>query len=198
MSFLDFIDSNTKGESQAAGTDGRSDVSARADSRGYYNSRDKSESFSVVFDDAGATADDYVLYLKNDKTDKQHLVVRSSGVNCIAAGALFTLSKVTGTPSAGGGSVTPFLLNQAGEENSASVTCKAPANSNSSDMTGLTDDGVIDKVGVAAAYGHSEFRLEDQLRLGPGQACAIKLTAAAGTNVRSWGVLYFFFEKGKA
>lgn len=199
MADITFIDEITKADSRAGGSDKRVNVSSRSDGRGYYNSRDESQSFSMVFDDAGATAGDYVAYLKNTKTDGLQLVVRSIGVNCIAAGSIFKLHTVADTVSPGAGtSVTPVNLNQAGQAKTATVDAQAPTDSNSTPMTISATVDEVDEVGVPTTYGHGEFRLNDQLRLGQDQAIAIELEAAATTNVRTWGVIFFYFEKGKA
>ena len=177
------------------GSDGRFNVSARSDGRGYYNSRDESESYIMVFDDAGATANDFVAYLKNTKTDGKHMVIRSIGVNCIAAGSIFKLHTVASSVSPGSGTaVTPVNLNQGGVAKSATVDAQAPTNSNSTPMTLSATVDLIDILGVPTAYGHEEFRLNDQLRLGQDQAIALELEAAAATNVRTWGVIFFYFE----
>ena len=182
-----------KSTEEIEGSDGRLNVSSRADGRGYYNSRDESESYSLVFDDANATAADYVVYLKNTKTDGKHLILRSVGINCEAASSSFKLSTVTGT-AGGGTTATPVNLNQAGVARSATVTALTTADSGSTPMSGLTEEFVLDHAGVTGAYGHQEFRLQDQVRLGEGQAVAIELESAAAADVRCFGVIFFYFE----
>ena len=178
---------------EARGSDSRLNVSSRTDGRMYYNSRDSSEAYSLVFDDANATAGDYVLYLKNTKTDGEHLVVHAAGLNCEAASSSFKLSLVTGT-AAGGTVATPVNLNQAGVSRSATAVAMTTADSNSSPMTGLSESAVLDHAGIGSAYGHEEFRIGDTIRLGQDQAVAIELEYAAAADVRAFGVLFFYFE----
>ena len=185
----------TKGTEKVQGSDGRLNVSSRSDGREYYNSRDESESYTMVFDDAGATAGDYVAYLKNTKADGKHIVISFIGVNCIVAGSIFKLHTVASSVSPGAGTtVTPVNLNQGGIAKSATVDAQAPTNSNSTPMTLSATVDLIDILGVPTAYGHEEFKLNSQLRLGQDQAIAIELEAAAATNVRTWGVIIFYFE----
>lgn len=193
MARIEFINDENNAQGEVQGSDARLNVSSRSDSRAYYNSRDKSESYSVVFDDANADAGDYILYIKNTKTDGKELVVRSAGVNCEAAGSSFKLSMVTGTPS-GGATLTPANLNQAGQAKSATTEVYGPADSSSTPMTGLTEDKTIDHAGISGAWGHEEFRLGDTLRLGQDQACAIELDSTTAADVRAFGVVFFFFE----
>jgi hypothetical protein len=178
---------------EVQGSDGRLNVSSRSDGRGYYNSRDESECFSLVFDDANATAADYVVYLRNDKTDGKHLIIQYIDIGCESTTSVLKLATVTGT-AGGGTAVTPANLNQGGVAKTATVTALATADSGSTPMSGLTEDKLIDIVGISGAYGHEEFKLFDQLRLGQGQAIAIELDAAAAADVRVFGTIFFYFE----
>lgn len=193
MARLQHISDRTGSVEEVQGSDGRQNVSSRADGRRYYNSRDESESYSIVFDDANASAGDYVLYIKNDKSDGKHLVVSAVGLNCEAASSSFKLSVVTGVAS-GGIAVTPTNLNQGGVAKSATVTALATTDSNSTPMAGLTESKVIDHAGISSAYGHEEFRLADTLRLGQDQAIAIELEYSAAADVRCFGVVFCYFE----
>lgn len=175
------------------GSDNRQNVSSRQASRRSYNSRDQSETYSLVFDDANATAGDYVVYLQNKKTDGKTLVVSSIGVNCEAASSSFKLSVVTGT-AGGGTEATPSNMNQADKAKSATVNALTTADSSVTPMSGLTEDKLIDHAGISGVYGHEEFRLDDTLRIGQDQAIAIELEYAAAADVRAFGVIFFYFE----
>jgi len=193
MPDITFVDSRTGNDSRAKGSDGRSDVSSRSDTRGYYNSRDEKESFSLVFDDDNATINDFVAYLKNDKTDKKEMVIRSASVNG-EVDSKFSFLTVTGT--AGGGTpATPATLNKPGVSPAATVTALTTADSSVTPMSGLTADVEIGHVGVKAG-GHEEFRFQDQLRLGPGQACAIRMDKGTADSY-VFGDIFFFFESPK-
>ena len=164
------------------GSDGRLNVSSRSDSRGYYNSRDLKQSYSLVFDDAAADANDYIVYWKNDSTDKQ-LVIGSVGVNSTVAGS-FKLHFVTGTVS-GGSTLTPLNLNRT-SANDAVATC-----SGNGALSGLTSIGEIDQLMVTAG-GHEEFRLGDRIRLGQNDAIALEYDRGSVTIAE--GVIFGFYE----
>jgi len=193
MGKINYTNDVTKAEEVAQGSDSRLNVSSRADGRGYYNSRDASLSFSALFDDANATAADHVFYLKNTNSNGKHLVLRSIGVNCEAATSTFKLSFVSGTP-VGSTAIVPVNLNRANTQNAAAADCSGPADSSSTPMTGLTIEAKLDCVGVTGAFGHSELKLNDQVRLGPNDAISIQLDSAAAVDVRCFGVVYFYYE----
>lgn len=193
MSFIQYKNDINGAFEEAHGSDGRLNVSSRADGRGYYNSRDESESYSLVFNDAAATGAstlDHIVHLQNKKTDGKHLVIRSASVNADKA-TKFSMHTVTGTATAGNTAATPFNLNQAGVVRAATVTANTAADSSANEMTGFTEVLEIDHVNVVAG-GHEEFRFQDQLRLGQDQAIVIRLDTA--TTVAAFGVIYFYFE----
>jgi len=178
------------------GSDGRLNVSSRADTRGYYNSRDESESFVLPFFDANATIADEVVYLKNDKQDKKHMVMQDIHFRGEVASS-WELVMVTGT-AADGTVATPLQLNQAGESNPAQGTFMTVTDSGSTPITGLTV-GVLIGTGVCDALGEGDITIlhGEQVRLGPGQACALLMrTGTADSYV--YGEVRFFFEDGKA
>lgn len=187
LNYTDDVKGNIQ---EVQGSDGRLNVSSRADGRGYYNSRDKSESYTLTFNDAGATIADWVVYLKNDKTDGKHLVIRSASINGEVLSS-FELHTVTGT-AADGASATPLNLNQAGVARSATATAMTVADSETTPIAGLTSAAKIDQLQVVAG-GHGEFLLNDQLRIGQDQAIAIKMSAGAANKICS-GVIFFYFE----
>jgi len=190
MTKINFLTREDGVESEAKGSDGRVDVSSRSDGRGYYNSRDESESYVLVFSDANCTTADYCVHLQNKKTDGKHLVIRSASVNSDTASS-FEFLTVTGTAGGGAVSATPANLNFAGVAKSSTTTANTVADSDSSPISGLSDGTVVDHVNVVAG-GHEEFRFQDQLRLGQDQAVAIKVKS--GTGVSCFGVVFFYFE----
>lgn len=190
MSLLDFFNGRTGAREVARGSDGRVNVSSRSDSRGYYNSRDESESYSLIFDDANATALDLIVYLRNDKTDGKHLVIRSASVNC-EVNTKVSFVTVTGT-AAGGATATPVNLNFGGVAKAATATALATADSGATPMSGLTAEVEMDHINCLAG-GHEEFRFQDQVRLGQGQAVAIRMDAGAADS-QIFGVIFFYFE----
>lgn len=187
---IEYIDDVNGNFQEAHGSDSRLNVSSRSDGRGYYNSRDESESYSLVFDDANATALDFVVYLKNDKSDGKHLVVRSVGVNA-EVNMKVSFLIVTGT-AGGGAAATPFNLNQGGVVKIATATALTTADSSATPMSGLTAGAEIDHVNILAG-GHEEFRFQDQLRLGQDQAMALRMDAGTADS-QIFGVIFFYFE----
>jgi len=195
MSLIDFFNDRLGFREVARGTDGRVNVSSRSDSRGYYNSRDQSESFYLTFFDTRGTANDYVAYLKNDKTDKSHMVIREISAGSQSGAAVFKLIRATGTVT-GGDSATPFNLNSGGLIEPAAVTARTASDSNASPLANVTEDALIDLIGQDAAYGHEEFHLDDQLRIGPGQAIAVEFDIGS-TDDDVFGRISFYFEAPK-
>jgi len=181
---------NSGAQERVKGSDGRINVSARADTRGYYNSRDESESYTLTFEDANCSAGDFVVHITNIKTDGKHMVIRSASINSDSASSW---RFVTTTGAAGGGAVaaSPFNLNFAGVAKTATVTASTVVDSDSTPISGLTQGNEIDHVNVSAG-GHEEFRFQDQLRIGQDQSVAI--VCQNGTGVSGFGVIFFYFE----
>lgn len=169
---------------KAKGSDGRFNVSSRSDNRAYYNSRDESLAFSMVWDDTSSAAGDFIVYWKNTDTTGKQLVIDSIGLNSTNA-ASFKLHVVTGTAT--GTAATPVCLNQASPKSAQATTVEAAGTA----ITGLTSAGTIDHAGCTAG-GHEEFRLRDRLRLGQDQAVAIEYEQ--GTTGRTWGVIFAYYE----
>ena len=188
-------DSNSNG-GKTRGSDNRLNTSSRSDSRGYYNSRDSGNSFSVPFDFQSAAADEFGAYWQNNHPLGLQLVIRSIGVNTVEA-ARIKLHFVTGTAAAGT-AVTPTNLNKPSGNTSATsgVTTALEGASAATGITGLTSAGLIDFVYVAAT-GHEEFRLDDQVRLGTNDAIALEYDEGTGGDFS--GVIFGYYEKkGKA
>ncbi len=176
---------------EVQGSDGRINTSSRSDSRFYYNSRDTSQAYSLTWDDASTSAADYVLYIRNDRTDGKHLVIRSIGFNSDNTG-VFKLWTTSGTAS-GPPAVTPACLNRA-KTNSATVTALTAVTSASTPLALTSVDLLVDIASIGTTFGHEEFRLRDGLRLGEDQAIAIELDTAGGDPDRTWGTIFFYFE----
>jgi hypothetical protein len=181
---LQYTSDKSKGIEKAQGSDNRLNVSSRQDSRSYYNSRDESLAFSLLWDDDTSEAGDFVLYWKNTDTTGRVLVIDSVGLNAEAASS-FKLHAVNGTPT--GVSVTPECLNRAAPKAAQAIAVEAAG----TPITGLTSAAVIDHAAVGAGC-HEEFRLDDRLRIGQDQAIAIKYTQ--GAEGRTWGVIFGYYE----
>lgn len=182
---IQYTSDSTGSLEKAQGSDNRFNVSSRSDGRAYYNSRENSRTFSLVWDDASSAAGDMILYWKNTDTTGKHLVIASIGLNSELA-CSFKLHLVTGT-AASGSTTTPFCLNQSAPKTAAATAMEAAGTA----ITGLTSTAVIDHV-ACGADGHEEFRLNDRLRLGQDQAIAIEFEQ--GVTARTWGVMFGFYE----
>jgi hypothetical protein len=182
-----FTSDVTGGLEKMKGSDRRANVSARSDSRGAYNSRDRGQSFSVAFDFQSASAGEYGVYLQNNSSTGNTLVISAIGVNSIEA-SRSKLWYVTGV-AAGGIPLTPTNLNKT-SGNAATATAME-GGSAATGITGLSTDGLIDFAYIAAT-GHEQIRLDDRLRLG--QNDAIALEYEEGTTGDYSGVIYCYFE----
>lgn len=188
MSLLDYFNDRTGAREVAHGSDGRINVSSRADPRVYYNSRDKKKTYILPFDDAAASAgDDVCVLFNNDVTDK--LVIHKIVVNALAV-ASFKVKTVTGTAGGGAVSATPVNLHLGGED--AVVTASTVANSDSSPITGLADADDLSHDSVVVS-GKTTIAFSDALRLEKGNGISIEKDSGASTRV--FGYIIFFFEK---
>lgn len=171
----------------AQGSDGRLNVSGRVDGRRYYNSRDRGQTYTIVWEHLPSATGEYVFYLKNTSTDKT-LVLSSIGLNSEVA-TRFQLETVTGTP-AGGNTLTPFNSNTSAPHDAVADVMEG--GSSASGITGLTIDEKIDQAWCQAT-GHEEFRMADTVRIKQNQAIAIKCVENAGGDVA--GVIFMYYEQ---
>ena len=167
------------------GSDNRLNTTSRVDGRVYYNSRDKGRAFTLVFDHQTAAAGEFSVYWKNTSNTRK-LVIAHAGANSVEASRV-KLHFVTGT-AAGGSTITPVNLNRE-SSNAAEATCRQGAAGDA--ITGLTSAGVIDFEWVEAT-GHAEFRVDDAIRLGEGDAIAIEYDE--GTSGDFGGVIFAYYE----
>ena len=191
MARIEYKNDRTRATEETEGSDGRLNVSARTDPRGYYNSRDNGQTYSLTFTMTNAISTEEVVYLKNTSTDKT-IVVSAIGINS-ELDSQFKLKYVTGT-AAGTSTTTPVPTNlNKDSSNDAQAETRVGATA-ATGITGLTDDGEIDLLWVTA-LGHEEFRLGDRLRLGQNDAVAIEMFKSpsdAETDVA--GVIFFYLE----
>jgi len=177
----------TRAKEDVEGSDGRMNVSSRQDSRMYYNSRDRKQAYSFVYNFDLAENNEVAAYLQNTSSDGKEIVIEHIGVNSDSA-IRIEADFVTGT-AAGGTTVTPTNLNRT-SSNAANASAME-GGSASTGVTGLTVAAKIDRTSVAAD-GHQEFELKDSVRLGQNDAIAI--TVIEGTTADTFGVIYFYFE----
>jgi len=184
---IQYTSDNTGALEKAKGSDSRINVSSRSDSRSYYNSRDKGQAYSIVFDMQSAAAGEHVAYFVNTSTTGLVFVVDAIGVNSAEASRI-KLWFVSGTAAAGN-ELTPTNLNR-NSANAATATARE-GGSAATGITGLTEEALIDYAYVQAT-GHEELRLADRVRLGQNDAIAIEYDE--GTTGDVSGVIFGFFE----
>lgn len=197
MTIIQVRSDKNGGQEHIDGSDNRLNTSSRSDSRGYYNSRDESETYTMVFDDASATANDFVAYLKNTKADGKHLVVDRVEVYTASATGVFKLHTVdSSVPPAGGSAISPTNLNQGGIARTSTSDAQGPSDSSATPMTiasTLDQPGIT---GTSGAFALGVIKMTDELRLGQNQAIALEYDAGTADS-RVFGTIYFFFEAAK-
>lgn len=187
MAKIEFKNDRTRALEETEGSDGRLNVSSRSDSRGYYNSRDVQQSYSMTFNHPSAADDQYSFYLKNTSVDKT-LVISSIGVNSTNIARLKFWS-VTGTATDGIARV-PHNLNEASPNDAAAV---ALHDGGGTTIGGLSTEGIeVDDIQLIA-NGHQELRLFDRKRLGQNDAVALEVDLATSTPT-VFGVIFFYYE----
>jgi len=178
----------TGSEEIVAGSDKRLNVSARADARVYYRSRDQSSAFTLTWEDASTADGDFVMYWKNDATDGRHLVVDRIEAHSEGA-AHWILHTGNDETATGGTSTTPFCMNVA-----APLIAPATARTaDSSTIATVTVDKAIARAG-AGADEMAEMHFEDTLRLGQGQSMVLECQETSGTPDKTWGTVYAYYE----
>lgn len=153
----------------------RLDVEAKSDEVIFFASRDESEAFSWVAQDAAAAAGEYVIYVKNTSTQGKILVIREIVVGS-AELAIWKLSTVTGT-AAGGSEITGVCLNR-------KTPTSAPATARSGStggVTGLTEQEVV-AICRSTADANKVLDMHDALILGQDQAIAVEIDTTAGAE----------------
>ena len=178
----------TRALEEVEGSDGRMNVSARADNRAYYNSRDEGQCYSMTYDHPTAADDEYSFYLQNTSTDKT-LVITSVGVN-VTNIARLKLWLVTGTAGDGVARI-PRNLNDSSPNDAAAST--ALHDGGGTTISSLVVSGIkIDNIQLAA-NGHDEFHLDDRVRLGQNDAIAMEVHLATSTPT-VFGTIFFYYE----
>ncbi len=184
---IGYTNDQSLNEQVTQGSDGRLNTSARADGRRYYNSRDKRESYSLVWDDASSESGDFVLYWKNTDTNGRHLVIAAVGLNSIL-GSDFALQIVTGDAT-GGAVATPVCLNRAAPLEAQALARTAVTGP----LSGITASVTLD-LATVPPRGHDEFRLQDTVRIPQGGAIAILCKTVDSGPSRTFGVVFGFYE----
>ncbi len=158
----------------------RLNVSARAASRQYYESRDTGQVYTVISVDATAVANEETVYVQNTSTSKD-MIIEKITISTDTA-SQWRVKFVTGT-AAGGSVLTPVNLNKA-SSNAAAATCRGDGA-----VTGLTDDGDITLVRIEANT-HDEIKFNEALRLGQDDAVAVECETNSAVEI----VVSFHFD----
>lgn len=185
---IQFANVVTNAQEEAQGSDGRLNVSARADAREYYRSRDQSSAFTLSWEDASSADGDFILYWKNTATDGRHLVVDKIEMHSEGA-AHWILHTGNDETATGGVATTPFCMNNA-------VPLTAPATARtavSSTIATVTPNLVIARAG-AGADEMAVMHFENTLRLGQDQSILLEMQETSGTPDKTWGTAYGFYE----
>lgn len=158
----------------------RLDVSARAASREYYESRDNETVYVVISVDATAVANEESIYLQNTSTTQDMIIERI--VISTDTNSLWRIKAVTGTAT-GSSALTPVNLNIA-----SSKTAAATARGDGA-VGSITDAGDLALIRVGAD-GHDEFDFSEALRLGQDDAIAVECETSAAVEIS----IYFHFD----
>ena len=151
----------------------RLDVSARAASREYYESRDEGQVYVAISVDATAVANEETMYLQNTSSTKD-MIIEEIVISTDTA-SIWRVKFVTGT-AAGSSALTSVNLNK-GSSNSAAATVRGDGA-----ITGLTDDGDVALFRVDAnATHHQDFH--EALRLGQDDAIAVECETNAAVEI---------------
>lgn len=188
MARIEFKNDRTRSLEEAEGSDGRMNVSSRADNRGYYNSRDEGQCFAAMFHFNNVATDEFAVAMKNTHTTKT-LVIQTVQLGATAVMSV-GLDFVTGT-AAGGLAVDPVNLNK--ESNNDATGDFMMGMNAATGITGLTADGHIDMT-YLQAYGTSEFKIGNQIRLGQGDSIAVHIVSVVAVDAQLGGAFFFYYE----
>ena len=168
------------------GSNGRLNVSSRADSRAYYNSRDVGQTYAGVFEMTAASEGEFVAYLQNTSTTGKTLVVNEitmgSALDSIAKLWFVSGTPVDGTPS------SATNLNRASPNAATGIALEG--GSAATGITGLVKEAIIG-VDYIKAGSSNKFNLGDTLRLGQNDAIAIEKVTGSDGDVSGSIVVYF-------
>ncbi len=185
---ISFANDVTNAIERARGSDGRMNVSARTDSRAYYNSRDEQSMYTVEWEDDTSATGDFVLYWKNTATDGRHLVIVK--IECWSDNiAHWILHQGDNVAATGGKSVTPKNLNLANSQT-------APATARTADTSTIAGVGASSLIAHSGAplQGPAIFQFGDTLRLGQEQNILLEMQLATGSPDLTYGTAYGYYE----
>ena len=187
---LEYISDTGAGVERVKGSDGRENVSSRSDSRIYYNSRDRSLSFSLNWDDASTATGDYVAMWVNDHTEKT-LVIEGVEIGGQYA-SNWQLQSIINPSPGGGTAATPACLNR-DKTSAAQATARTAV---SATVTiGGTISAILSHASVGdAASGGRLWETHDAVRIGPGGAVALQCILTATSPGLTQGTIVAYYE----
>ena len=185
---IQIANDKTRAIERVEGSDGRMNVSARADARAYYNSRDEQSTYTLTGEDASSADGDFVLYWKNTATDGRHLVIRKIEMWSEGAHA-WILHQGDNTAATGGVATTPKNLNLANPK-SAPATART---ADSSTIAGVASSSEIAHAGAAADV-KAVMIFDDTLRLGQDQNILLEAHEMSGTPDKTRFTAYGYYE----
>ena len=186
MARIDFVSDVTGSFQEAQGSDNRLNVSARADNRGYYNSRDREQCYALQWSHLGATDAEESFYIKNDSTTLT-VVITSFTVSCDTA-ARFTFS-FTDAAATNGTAIVPTNLNRH-SSNAAVGTFLHSIGGTAITVT----PGVPIDLFHCVANARLVLDLRARVRLGQNDAVVLQATEDHATTSDSAGTIFFYYE----
>lgn len=164
-----------------AGGKGRADVSARADAREYYVSRDEGEAYSWRNATYNYTAADTILLVKNTHTTKALVISSITMAGDSATEVLVHIPTAEVTPT---GTEVTGLNRNGNSSNVAAATAKGNETNNSSPPAAATID-FSTRIGADAPY---HYETHDTLRLAQNQSVGVDfVTVGAAADVTITG-----------
>ena len=188
---IQFPNDKTGAHETLRGSDGRANVSARSDSRAYYNSRDEELTFALAFLMTLADTDeDFVAWRNASAT--MDLVISSVDISVFEpVDVKFHVG--TGTPAAGT-IITPGNMNQASSKAAPTdAAVSAMEGTTTTPLTGLTSTAVVAYRSISTAQEGIHIEFHDVVRLGQNGTFFGELEAAS-TPGFVLGVIYGYYE----
>jgi len=179
---IQFQNDVTRAFEEVQGSDGRLNVSSRADSRMFYVSRDNKQAYILRIEDDDAVAADLVASLRNDSKDKQ-LFITDIHFNSEQDATFKIAFGDSTTPT--GTAVTPVNLNK-GSSNDADVT--ALGNGAVGGVTASTFFATV-RMGSSSL---EEWGSQDALILGQNDSIVVEYDTGATGDVEI--DIFFFLE----
>jgi len=177
-----YSDEAPGGLGQVQGSDGRLNVSARADSRSFYVSRDDGQAYILRIEDDDAVAGDLVAYIQNTSTSKR-MYITDIHLNSENA-ATFKLAFGDSTAATGTG-VDPVNLNRGSPNDSVDNSFGNGA------VGGVTASTFFSTVRVGAGE-FEEWDSKDALILGQNDNLVIEYDTGSTGDIE---VDIFFFQE---